>query len=98
QAAFPQLTGEVLARHSLEGGLMGGTAANGIESVRVLPPEEAFKVEQRGIDYIPAAERRGRPRDLFWMWTGTLVNIGYVVYGAVIISLGLSLAQAAAVI
>ncbi len=77
---------------------MGATADSGIEATQVLPPEEAFKVEQRGIDYIPAAERRGKPRDLFWMWTGTLVNIGYVVYGAVIISLGLSLAQAAAVI
>jgi len=77
---------------------MSGTAESGIETGQVLPPEEAFKVEQRGIDYIPAAERRGKPRDVFWMWTGTLVNVGYVVYGAVIISLGLSLAQAAAVI
>lgn len=77
---------------------MGGTVGNGIESMQGLPAEEAFKVEQRGIDYIPAAERRGKPRDLFWMWTGTLVNIGYVIYGAMIISLGLSLAQAAAVI
>jgi nucleobase:cation symporter-1, NCS1 family len=77
---------------------MGGIATNGSESAQVLPPEEAFKVELRGIDYIPAAERRGKPSDLFWMWTGTLVNIGYVVYGAVIISLGLSLVQAAVVI
>jgi len=77
---------------------VSGTAESGIETAKALPPEETFKVEQRGIDYIPAAERRGKPRDVFWMWTGTLVNVGYVVYGAVIISLGLSLAQAAAVI
>jgi NCS1 family nucleobase:cation symporter-1 len=54
--------------------------------------------EQRGIDYIPEQERRGRPSDLFWMWAGALFNVEYVVYGALIISFGLSFWQAALVI
>ncbi len=58
--------------------------------------EPAF--EQRGIDYIPLAERRGKPIDLFWMWAGALFNVEYVVYGALIISFGLSFWQAALVI
>jgi nucleobase:cation symporter-1, NCS1 family len=58
--------------------------------------EPAF--EQRGIGYIPVAERRGTPIDLFWMWAGALFNVEYVVYGALIISFGLSFWQAALVI
>jgi len=57
--------------------------------------EPAF--EQRGIDYIPLAERRGKPVDLMWMWAGALFNVEYVVYGALIISFGLSFWQAALV-
>ena len=58
--------------------------------------EPAF--EARGIDYIPLAERRGRPIDLLWMWAGALFNVEYVVYGALIISFGLAFWQAALVI
>jgi NCS1 family nucleobase:cation symporter-1 len=54
--------------------------------------------EQRGIDYIPHSERRGKPLDLTWMWAGALFNVEYVVYGALIITFGLSFWQAALVI
>lgn len=54
--------------------------------------------EARGIDYIPLAERRGRPIDLAWMWGGALFNVEYVVYGALIMSFGLRFWQAAVVI
>jgi nucleobase:cation symporter-1, NCS1 family len=54
--------------------------------------------EARGIDYIPLAERRGRPIDLAWMWAGALFNVEYVVYGALIMSFGLRFWQAALVI
>ena len=64
----------------------GGTVAD----------EPAF--ESRGIDYIPLAERRGRPSDLAWMWAGALFNVEYVVYGALIMSFGLRFWQAALVI
>ena len=58
--------------------------------------EPAF--ERRGIDYIPYAERRGRPLDLGLMWAGALFNVEYVVYGALIMSFGLRFWQAALVI
>ncbi|MGA2013856.1 MAG: cytosine permease [Solirubrobacteraceae bacterium] len=58
--------------------------------------EPAF--EARGIDYIPLAERRGGPVDLAWMWAGALFNVEYVVYGALIMSFGLRVWQAAVVI
>lgn len=54
--------------------------------------------ESRGIDYIPIAQRRGRPVDLLWMWAGALFNVEYVVYGALIITFGLTFWQAALVI
>jgi nucleobase:cation symporter-1, NCS1 family len=41
--------------------------------------------EARGIDYIPIAERRGKPTDLALMWAGALFNVEYVTYGALLI-------------
>jgi len=54
----------------------------------------AFKVEQRGIDLIPEAERRMRPAGLFWLWAGGIWNVEFLVYGALAISFGLSFGQA----
>lgn len=67
-----------------------GAPAGGVDE------EPAF--ESRGIEYIPRAERRGRPIDLMWMWAGALFNVEYVVYGALIVSFGLAFWQAALVI
>src|SRR5947209_16422454 len=62
-------------------------------------PYEAFTVEQRGIDIIPAEERVSRPINLFWIWAGAIVNIEYVVYGTfLVIFLGLSFPQAIGII
>lgn len=55
-------------------------------------------VEHRGIDLVPADERAATVRALGWMWAGGLCNVEYVAYGFVVGSLGLSLAQAVAVI
>jgi nucleobase:cation symporter-1, NCS1 family len=56
-------------------------------------------VERRGIEYIPHAERWGKPSNLFWMWAGAVWNIEYVVYGALaIVVYRLSFAQAVVVI
>jgi purine-cytosine permease-like protein len=55
-------------------------------------------VEQRGIDLVPASERHGRPRDLFFMWLGTNTNVFYIINGAIVISLGLNFLQSVAVI
>lgn len=64
-------------------------------SLTAAPTDVPPRIESHGIDLIPASERRGVPRDLFGMWAGVNLNVFYVVNGAVIISLGLSLWQAA---
>ncbi len=60
---------------------------------------ELFQVEQRGIGLIPAEDRTGKPVGLFWMWLGTITNVFPMLYGAILVLfLGLSLAQAVAII
>jgi NCS1 family nucleobase:cation symporter-1 len=58
----------------------------------------AFKLESRGIDLVPEDQRPMRPADLFWLWAGAIWNVEYLVYGALIVSFGLSFAQAVAAI
>ena len=54
----------------------------------------AFKVEQRGIDLVPESERPMRPWNLFWLWAGAIWNVEFLLYGALIMSFGLSFSQA----
>jgi NCS1 family nucleobase:cation symporter-1 len=56
--------------------------------------DEAFKVEHRGIDYIPERDRWATPRDLFGMWLGASVQFEYLVYGAVLMTFGFTFPQA----
>jgi len=55
---------------------------------------QAGKLEQRGIELIPESDRRMRPSGLFWMWAGAMWNVEFLVYGALIVSFGLSFWQA----
>jgi NCS1 nucleoside transporter family len=55
---------------------------------------EAFKVEQRGVELVPESDRGMTPGGLFWLWSGAIWNVEYLVYGALIVSFGLSLGQA----
>ena len=63
-------------------------------------PQEyaAFKIEQRGIDLIPDAERKMKPSGLFWLWTGAIFNVEFFFYGTLIMIFGLSVGQAVAAI
>ncbi len=54
----------------------------------------AFKVEQRGIDLIPDAERKMRPSGLFWLWAGAVFNVEFFFYGTLVMTFGLSVGQA----
>jgi NCS1 family nucleobase:cation symporter-1 len=68
-----------------------------VTQVRQEPDEstyEAFKVEQHGIDLISPTERGMKPANLFWLWAGAIWNIEFLVYGALIMSFGLSFKQA----
>ena len=55
---------------------------------------QAGKLEQRGIELIPESDRKMHPAGLFWMWAGALWNVEFLVYGALIVSFGLSFWQA----
>ncbi|MGH3186135.1 MAG: purine-cytosine permease family protein [Streptosporangiaceae bacterium] len=63
-------------------------------------PQEyaAFKIEQRGIDLIPDSERKMRPSGLFWLWSGAVFNVEFLFYGTLIMTFGLTVAQAIAAI
>jgi len=55
-------------------------------------------VEQHGIDFIPESERWAKPRDVGGMWAGVSVQIEYFIYGAILMSFGLTFAQVVIVI
>ncbi|MBP1822951.1 cytosine permease [Mycobacterium sp. OAE908] len=56
------------------------------------------KLEVRGIDFIPAEERHGKPRDLFTVWAAANINYLYIVLGGVLTVFGLNIAQAMSVL
>src|SRR5689334_2532551 len=51
-------------------------------------------IEANGINVIDDAERRGRPRDLFWPWFGANVSILGLSYGSFALGFGVSFWQA----
>jgi len=57
----------------------------------------AFRVESHGTDFIPNSERWAKPSDLFGMWAGASFQVEYFVYGVVLMTFGLSFAQAAVI-
>jgi nucleobase:cation symporter-1, NCS1 family len=59
-------------------------------------PQEyaAFKIEQRGIDLIPDAERKMKPSGLFWLWAGAVFNVEFFFYGTLVMFFGLDVLQA----
>ena len=42
----------------------------------------ATAIERRGIEYVPGADRWGRPSALFWMWAGAVWNVEYLLRNA----------------
>lgn len=53
--------------------------------------DSALKVERRSIDFIPEAERHGRPAGLFAIWFAANMQVTTIVTGALDVLLGLSL-------
>jgi purine-cytosine permease-like protein len=62
------------------------------------PPDQFGRIEARGIDYIPPAERHGSARELFAVWAAPNVTYLYIVLGGALIGLGLNAWQAIAVV
>jgi nucleobase:cation symporter-1, NCS1 family len=61
---------------------------------RTEPVAARLAVERRGIDHIPEEERHGSVRQLAFMWSGCVLNVAVVTYGALLTAMGLSLWQA----
>src|SRR5271156_1517377 len=76
----------------------GTTGSSGASREEVPQEYAAFKIEQRGIDLIPDAERKMKPSGLFWLWSGAVFNVEYFYYGTLVMFLGLSVLQAVAVV
>jgi nucleobase:cation symporter-1, NCS1 family len=73
------------------------TSATSTSSTHLPTTDRAGHIEQHGIDVIPASERHGRPRELFWVWMSANVVYLYFVLGGVLVLLGLSVWEALAI-
>jgi nucleobase:cation symporter-1, NCS1 family len=49
--------------------------------------DRVIQVEPYGVDVVPASERHGRPRSLFWLWLGVNMSMSTWLTGAVSTSL-----------
>ncbi|MBV9093852.1 MAG: cytosine permease [Streptosporangiaceae bacterium] len=83
----------------MSGDIVAGRHGRPRPTLEEVPQEyAAFKIEQRGIDLIPDAERKMRPSGLFWLWAGAVFNVEFFFYGTLIMAFGLSVPQAVAAI
>src|SRR5881275_1918597 len=57
-------------------------------------PRETLSVELNGINVITDAERKGRPRDLFWPWCAANIAVLGISYGSFLLGFGVSFWQA----
>ncbi|MBD0693850.1 purine-cytosine permease family protein [Streptomyces sp. CBMA123] len=62
------------------------------------PRSRGNRVEERGIESVPEAERRGRPRELFLVWFSSNMSYLPILLGGSLMMLGLSTWQAVAVL
>jgi nucleobase:cation symporter-1, NCS1 family len=83
----------------MSGDVVAGRHGRPRQPLEEIPQEyAAFKVEQRGIDLIPDAERKMTPAGLFWLWSGAVFNVEFFFYGTLIMLFGLDVPQAVAAI
>src|SRR5579859_123892 len=83
----------------MSGDVVAGRHGRPRQPLEEIPQEyAAFKIEQRGIDLIPDAERKMTPTGLFWLWAGAVFNVEFFFYGTLIMFFGLSVPQAVAAI
>src|SRR5580704_3632157 len=83
----------------MSGDVVAGRHGRPRQPLEEIPQEyAAFKIEQRGIDLIPDAERKMTPAGLFWLWSGAVFNVEFFYYGTLIMAFGLDVLQAVAAI
>jgi nucleobase:cation symporter-1, NCS1 family len=54
---------------------------------------DAFKIEQNGINLISKAERKGNARELFWVWAGANLISTYIIVGFLLTTLNLTFTE-----
>jgi len=59
--------------------------------------DHPLQIETNGINVITDAERKGRPRSLFWPWFAANVSVLGLSYGSFVLGFGISFWQALAV-
>ena len=75
----------------MSGDVVAGRHGRPRQPLEEIPQEyAAFKIEQRGIDLIPDAERKMTPSGLFWLWSGAVFNVEFFFYGTLIMFFGLA--------
>jgi purine-cytosine permease-like protein len=61
--------------------------------------DELFRIERRGIDFVPESERWATPRSLFGLWAGAITNIEIFIYGVILMAFfGVTFFQAVVII
>ncbi|MFF6778147.1 purine-cytosine permease family protein [Streptomyces sp. NPDC012637] len=78
--------------------MASSTPASRPRSTPAPDSDRPTRIESHGIDHIPDEERYGHPRELFAIWAAANVNYLSLVVGGALVLMGLSLAQAFAVI
>src|SRR5215218_8323793 len=68
----------------------GAAAPHGVEP----EADRVGRIEVRGIEVIPDSDRHGHPRELFFVWGTANLTVLYLIFGGILISLGLELWQA----
>jgi nucleobase:cation symporter-1, NCS1 family len=79
----------------------GAGAGPGVLTLEAPESSEGYalgQLEERGIELIPESERPMKPSGLFLLWAGAIWNVEFVVYGALMLYIGLSFWQAVAAI
>ncbi|MEA2681897.1 MAG: nucleobase:cation symporter, family [Chloroflexota bacterium] len=61
--------------------------------------DEFLRIELRGLEPVPDSDRRGHPRELYFIWAGALADFFSILAGALLVSvLGLGVVDAVAVL
>jgi NCS1 family nucleobase:cation symporter-1 len=73
---------------------MAGSTRGSSAATQHRPEPRALQIEANGINVITDAERKGRPRSLFWPWFAANVSVLGLSYGSFVLGFGISFSQA----
>src|SRR3984885_12521666 len=77
-----------------EGNTMADSAGTRVSDSPAGSELRPLQIEANGINVISDAQRKGRPRDLFWPWFAANVSVLGLSYGSFVLGFGISFGQA----